>query len=272
MPGFVLEEPFPLARFHNTVGESDSKHFVVGLNSLESTLNNNTTSDDADFVAITVQGEGFKIYNTTDQKCTKSWTTPPGIAFVGPATHIDGGRDSDAVDYTYAIVASGPDVTKTEERKTVWLWKNTKSGDNEELDKTKKAFDEHIRAIHVSPSLHSHVIIVSESGSIELATKDLDRVTAKQKVQKNGTVVWSTAFVTSNAHTRPCCIPTSMVPSMSTIVVIISNVAGSDTYTIKLNYINVERRSIDTLTSIDIKLSEKPVAFTLDPTDGNLLF
>lgn len=63
MPGFVLEEPFPLARFHNTVGESDSKHFVVGLNSLESTLNNNTTSDDADFVAITVQGEGFKIYN-----------------------------------------------------------------------------------------------------------------------------------------------------------------------------------------------------------------
>ncbi|KAI8088451.1 hypothetical protein BDF21DRAFT_358172 [Thamnidium elegans] len=268
MPGFALEEPFPLARFHNTVGGSDSKHFVVGLNSLESTLNNNTASDDADFVAITVQGEGFKIYNTTDQKCTKSWTTPPGIAFVGPATHIDGGRDSDAVDYTYAIVASGPDVTKTEERKTVWLWKNTKSGDNEELDKTKKDFDEHIRAIHVSPSLHSHVIIVSESGSIELATKDLDRVTAKQKVQKNGTVVWSTVFVTSNAHTRPCCIPTSMVPSMSTIVVTINNVAGSDAYTIKLNYINVERRSIDTLVSINIKLSEKPVAFTLDPTDG----
>lgn len=63
MPGFVLEEPFPLARFHNTVGENDSKHFVVGLNSLESTLNNEAVSDDADFVAITVQGEGFKIYN-----------------------------------------------------------------------------------------------------------------------------------------------------------------------------------------------------------------
>jgi hypothetical protein len=65
MPGFVLEEPFPLARFHNTVGAADSKHFVVGLNSLESTLNNDSTErlDDADFVAITVQGEGFKIYN-----------------------------------------------------------------------------------------------------------------------------------------------------------------------------------------------------------------
>lgn len=65
MPGFVLEEPFPLVRFHNTVGENDSKHFVVGLNSLESALNNESTErlDDADFVAITVQGEGFKIYN-----------------------------------------------------------------------------------------------------------------------------------------------------------------------------------------------------------------
>jgi hypothetical protein len=57
---------------------------------------------------------------------------------------------------------------------------------------------------------------------------------------------------------------------MSTIVVTISNVAGSDVYTIKLNYVNVERRSIDNLTSIDVKLAEKPVAFTLDPTDGRL--
>lgn len=159
MPGFVLEEPFPLARFHNTVNNTDSEHFIVGLNSLETTLNNDSTDrvDDADFVAVTVQGEGFKVFNvnkqqeivlshysplfivqTTDQKCTKSWTTPPGIAFVGPATHIDGGRDSDAVDYTYAIVASGPDVTKSEERKLVWLWKNAKNGSNEEMDKTVK--------------------------------------------------------------------------------------------------------------------------------------
>lgn len=60
MPGFVLEEPFPLARFHNTIGEKDSKHFVVGLNALD-----NDASEDADSVAITVQGEGFKIYNVS---------------------------------------------------------------------------------------------------------------------------------------------------------------------------------------------------------------
>ncbi|RCI03738.1 hypothetical protein CU098_008706 [Rhizopus stolonifer] len=257
MPGFVLEEPFPLARFHNTVGEHDSKHFVVGLNALD-----NEASEDADFVAITVQGEGFKIYNTSDQKCTKSWTTPPGIAFVGPATHIDGGRDTDAVDYTYAIVASGPDVPKTEERKTVLLWKNTKNGDNEELDKTTKTFDEHIYAIHASPALSSHVIVISEHGSIELTTKDLDRSIAKQKAAaKSGSVFWSTVFVTSNAH---CCIPSSMVPAMSTMVVTVNSVPGSDTFVLKLNYVNIERRSID------IKLAEKPACFTLDPSDGRL--
>lgn len=115
--------------------------------------------------------------------------------------------------------------------------------------------------------MHSYVIIVSENGSIELATKDLDRLTAKQKAQENSTVIWSTVFVTSNAHTRPCCIPSSMVPSLSTIVVTVCK-ASNDTYTIKLNHVNVERRSIDLLTSIDIKLAEGPIDFTLDPTDG----
>lgn len=54
----------------------------------------------------------------------------------------------DAVDYTYAIVASGPDVTKSEERKSIWLWKNTKNADNEEMAKTKKAVNV---CIYVSP-------------------------------------------------------------------------------------------------------------------------
>lgn len=92
-------------------------------------------------------------------------------------------------------------------------------------------------------------------------------MTAKQKAQENCRVIWSNVFVTSNAHTRPCYVPSSMVPSMSTIVVTVCNMSA-DMYSIKLNYVNVERRSIDLLTSIDIKLEKEPVAFTLDPTDG----
>lgn len=59
-----------------------------------------------------------------------------------------GGRDTDAVDYTYAVVASGPDVTKSEERKSIWVWKNTKSGDNEELDKTTKTVKRNLLTNH----------------------------------------------------------------------------------------------------------------------------
>ncbi|KAI8970156.1 hypothetical protein BDF20DRAFT_106790 [Mycotypha africana] len=282
MPGFVLEEPFPLARFHNTVGENDIQFFTVGVNALESPsstlLNDDDSVDhnyDVDSVAITVQGEGFKVYNTTDQKCINSWITPPGIAFVGPATHITGGRDTEAVDYTYAIVASGPDVTEDEEGKIIWLWKNTRKGDNQELEKITKTFDEKMCAIHTSTALPSHVIMVGENGSIDLATKDLDRLTAKQKVQQNsGKVIWSTVLVTSNAHTRPCCIPTSMVPSMSTIVVTISSHTNKNEeanhYVMKLNHVNVERRSIDILTTTDLKLTAKPIAFTLEPNDGRI--
>ena len=100
-----------------------------------------------------------------------------------------------------------------------------------------------------------------------MATKDLDRSIAKQKPTNKSDIVWSNVFVTSNAH---CCIPSSMVPAMSTIVVTISHAFQSDLYSLKINYVNVERRSIDLLTAIDIKLSEKPTSFTLDPSDGRL--
>ncbi|KAG0760856.1 hypothetical protein G6F57_008100 [Rhizopus arrhizus] len=268
MPGFVLEEAFPLARFNKKIGENDGRLFKVGVNALESILDvtrDSDRSDIADYVAVTVQGEGFKIYNTMDQKCTQSWIAPPGVAFAGPATYQDGGQDPDSTDYTYAIIASSPELPKQEQLKTVWLWKNTKNNDNDSADHITKTFEERIHAIHISSALHSHVILISENGSIELNTKDLERLIAKQKAHKNTSVVWSTVFVTSNAH---CCIPSSVVPARSTIVVTINQSANH--YTVKLDYVNVERRSIDNLASMDIKLTEKPIAFTLDPNDGRL--
>lgn len=64
MPGFVLEKPLPLARFHNTVNCNDSKHIAVGLNSLKLTLDaESIDSEDAGLIAITLQGKDFKIYN-----------------------------------------------------------------------------------------------------------------------------------------------------------------------------------------------------------------
>lgn len=70
MPGFVLEEAFPLARFNKKIGENNSRLFTVGLNALESVLDTNRDSDRSDivdYVAVTVQGEGFKIYNVNER-------------------------------------------------------------------------------------------------------------------------------------------------------------------------------------------------------------
>jgi hypothetical protein len=64
MSGFVLEEPFPLARFQNTISSAESKPFIIGLNSLEQASSiDNDNGEESDLVAITVQGEGFKLYN-----------------------------------------------------------------------------------------------------------------------------------------------------------------------------------------------------------------
>ncbi|KAI8874599.1 hypothetical protein K501DRAFT_281171, partial [Backusella circina FSU 941] len=205
---------------------------------------------------------------TTNQKCVKSWTTPPGVNFSGPVIHRDGGQDPNAFDYTYAIVSSGPDITKAEENKTIWVWKSSKNNNNEEEDKTKKILEERISAIHLSPTLLSHVIIVNASGSVELATNDLDRLTAKQKTtNKDGDVVWSSVFVTSN-H-RACCIPSSMVPAGATMVITVTH-QHADLYTVKLNFVNVERRSIENVAKMELNLTERPVAFTFDAMDGKM--
>ncbi|KAI8090001.1 uncharacterized protein BX664DRAFT_334432 [Halteromyces radiatus] len=280
MPGFILEEGFPLARFQNTIGSTHMKNkFIVDLNPLCSTLSTNNTIEqsdtetatDADQVVVTIQGEGIKLYDTTAQKCLKSWTTPPGISFAHPAIYYPATGD-ETLNYTYALVDSGSDITQKEERKTIWMWKDAQN--NEEIassaNRVSKTFEQRIQAIHVSPSLRFNTIFVYENGSIDLVTKDLDRFTANYKNESNENVMWSTVFVTTSSHIRPCCIPNSMVPANSTIVVTICQAEGSDNYSVKLHYINEERRSINVAAEIDLNLKNKPVSFTLDSTLGIL--
>lgn len=64
----------------------------------------------------------------------KSWTTPPSIVFAGPAVHrLTSGSNDNNYDYTYAIISSGPDIPKEQERRVVWMWKDTRE-DNSTKD------------------------------------------------------------------------------------------------------------------------------------------
>ncbi|KAI9495131.1 hypothetical protein BDB00DRAFT_816053 [Zychaea mexicana] len=266
MPGIVLEEPFSIARFHNVIDSSDaSKQFTIGLNPLEHSIvadpNEESITDDSDLVLVAVQGEGIKLYSTADQKCIKSWTTPPGLVLGGSAIH----RVSESTDYTFALVTSGKDIPKKEHNRIVWMWKN--GTDN----RVAKTLDERIHSMHVSPALPSGVIFVNQNGSIALMNNDLDRTLAKTTSPISGTVVWSTVFVTTNPHVRPCCVSNSLVPVNSTIILTINaHDNSSDRYAIYLHYYNEERRSVVPLVKAEIALKEKPVAFTFDPTDGRI--
>ncbi|KAJ8659341.1 hypothetical protein O0I10_005056 [Lichtheimia ornata] len=268
MPGVTLEDPFPIARFHNAIPSAGvGKHFVVDLQPVDQPLaTEDDLSENQDQVLISVQSEGVKLYTTGDQKCLKSFTTPPGLVLAQPAVQ----RTIDETDYTFALVASGTDIPEKERNRIVWMWKSTQKS-NDTDNRVSKTFDDRIHMLHVSSALTSQIILVNENGSIVLANNDLDRILAKSSHTSAGPVVWSTVFVTSNPHARPCCVSNSLVPVNSTIILTINaDRNNANRYTVNLFYCNVERRSIDPMVKIDLTLKEKPVAFTFDPTDGRI--
>ncbi|CAO3596888.1 unnamed protein product [Absidia cylindrospora] len=277
MPGFVVEEGFPLAHFQNKIGSSNmNNNFIVDLNSCGFTSPSADHQDDQALdalnqVAVTIQGEGIKLYHTTAQKCLNSWTTPPGTLFGQPAVYSPISGD-ESLNYTYALIDAGSDITKKEERKTVWMWKEAHNNEKIASSATResKTFEQRIQSIHVSSSLRSNLILVYENGSIDLVSKDLARFAANYKAEKKEQVLWSTVFVTSSSHVRPCCIPNSMIPANSTIVVTVCQAKGSTKYTTKLYYINEERRSINIAVSTDLETKNTPVSFTFDATLGIL--
>ncbi|ORX57018.1 hypothetical protein DM01DRAFT_1303418 [Hesseltinella vesiculosa] len=271
MPGFVLEETFPLARYQNTVGFNKiNDNFIISLNTLTAAATATQTATDqtlegadhADHVLVTVQSEGIKLYDTTMQKCLKSWTIPPGLVLGQPALYCPAVAD-DSQSYTYVLIDSGSDITAQEQRKTVWLWK---SNQDDNSDKTVKKFDQRIQSLHAPASLHGNVILVNENGSIDLVCKDLDRHTTNYKAQADEKVIWSTNFTTTNSHIRPCCVPNSMAPANSTIVATV--VQHAKGYSLNLHHINEERRSIHLLANIEMAIKDTPVSITFDSTPG----
>ncbi|CAO3623493.1 unnamed protein product [Cunninghamella blakesleeana] len=237
MTGFILEEPFPLSKFQNNIGIKNSNQNFI----------------------------------TTVQKCLQSWTTPPGIQFGQPAIYHPSNGDTAASDYTYVLVDSGSDIIQNEERKTLWIWKGIQNNNNDNNaagNRVSKTFQDRIQGVHTSASLRSNVILVYENGSIDLISNDLDRLTANYKTKSDELVLWSSVFLTTSAHARPCCIPNSVVPANSTMVITLRKSKEAKKYTIKLHCINEERRSINETVKIDLELQNEPVAYTFDPTLG----
>ncbi|KAM3579651.1 hypothetical protein VKS41_008103 [Umbelopsis sp. WA50703] len=278
MPGFSLEEPYPLATFKSTASASVGQSFCVDALPIDACAPAADSSEpdnavESNLVAVTVQGEAIKLYNILDQNCVKSWSTPPSVVFNGPARILTKENEGSTDRYIYVAVTSGPDITSKEEGRVVWFWKDcddtvpVDSTQDAGLKKTTRMFEDKIQAVHVSPAMQSYVVLVNENGSVSLVTTDLGRVVAKGEPAKSGgKIVWSTAIIMPSVSGQTSFIPTSMVPMASTLVATLTKY--KDTYTFNILYINEERRSIDVLTSFDIQPDNEPVSYSLQPQKG----
>jgi len=278
MPGFTLEDPYPLATFKSTTSGAVSQRFCVDALPIDASAPSADSSEidsaaETNLVAVTVQGEAIKLYNISDQNCIKSWSTPPSVVFNGPARLLTKQNDNRLDRYIYAAVASGPDITAKEEGRVVWFWKDcddsvpVDSTQDAGLKKTTRMFEDRIQAVHVSPVLQPYILLVNENGSVSLVTTDLARVIAKgEPIKSAGSVVWSTTIVTPSLTGQASFIPTSMVPVASTLVATLTK--SNNTYTLTILYVNEERRSIDVLTSLDIESENELVSYSLQSQKG----
>lgn len=68
MPGFTLEDPYPLATFKSTTSGAVSQRFCVDALPIDASAPSADSSEidsaaETNLVAVTVQGEAIKLYN-----------------------------------------------------------------------------------------------------------------------------------------------------------------------------------------------------------------
>ncbi|RUS15226.1 hypothetical protein BC937DRAFT_92721, partial [Endogone sp. FLAS-F59071] len=137
MPSVILDDPYSLAAFTTTIPANLDHHLchvacvAADLSPASSAMSDADSTAESDLVAVTVQACSNKqavkqktyppsrsTFQTTDQKCIKSWSTPPNLTFACSAKY----HTKNASRHVYAVVASGSDVLPKEEGKVVWMW------------------------------------------------------------------------------------------------------------------------------------------------------
>ncbi|KAJ2161596.1 hypothetical protein GGF46_001366 [Coemansia sp. RSA 552] len=126
-------------------------------------------------VLATIQGEGIQIYSTTDSKCLRSWTFPPGLRFACPAKYLakynDEGEIGDS--YVYAVLDSGDGVDDTARGAVVWRWTDKGIGSVGLEDKLSATFSSSIFALVPGATAGDHMLAIHRDGSLTLADESL---------------------------------------------------------------------------------------------------
>ncbi|KAI1294080.1 hypothetical protein EDD11_008260 [Mortierella claussenii] len=294
-----IDDPFLLASFSSTTQRHQQQR-AVSCTPEGGDIAHNREDDSSSLLVVAIQGEGLQLFNTADQKCVLSYSTPPGYSFTGSAQTL---YKSDKLRNVYAVVAKGTDVPAKEEGKVVWMWKDessavaqtTASSSENAMEedvvksssarKTVHKFDRKIHQLFVSSLLPNHVVLTNVDGSISLVTEDLKRVVVtsdihatsetksskKEKKDSNAqdqtyTAAWAIAYNTTGSW-----IPsTALAHNTLVIMTIVESGAGKVAAT--LSYVNEEQRGFTKFGQVEIDTTAGSSGFAFDVRTGQLSF
>ncbi|KAF9544916.1 hypothetical protein EC957_011541 [Mortierella hygrophila] len=298
-----VNDPFLLASFSSTTHHHQQQQ-AVSCSTEERDITPTNNDEDSGLLVVAVQGEGVQLYNTADQKCILSYSTPPGYSFAGSAQTLH----KSTLRHVYAVVAKGTDVTAKDEGKTVWMWKEESSTpssvaaaadsdmavDTVKSSSARKAvqkFDRKIHQLLVSALLPNHIILANADASISLVTGDLKRVintkellaasttttttTTKSKRDKKdatpaqdttGHMVWASSFNTTGSWIS------SNALARQTFVIMTVVESANNKLTVTLSYVNEEHRGFSTFGSVELETAAGASGFAFDVKAGQFSF
>ncbi|KAF9096653.1 hypothetical protein BGX29_008477 [Mortierella sp. GBA35] len=295
-----VNDPFLLASFSSTTHHHQQQQ-AVSCSPEERDITPADQDDDAGLLVVAIQGEGIQLYNTADQKCILSYSTPPGYSFAGSAQTLY----KSTLRHVYAVVAKGTDITAKDEGKVVWMWKEELStpssvaaaADSDmavdtvtssSAQKSVHKFDHKIHQLFVSALLPNHIILANEDASISLVAGDLKRVINTKELltptttttkpgkkdkkdtttaqDKSGNLIWATSFSTTRSW-----IPSNVLARQILIIMTIVE-SGNGKLTVTLSYVNEEHRGFSTLGAVEIETAAGASGFAFDVKTGQLSF
>ncbi|KAH7053649.1 hypothetical protein BKA57DRAFT_390563 [Linnemannia elongata] len=264
-----VNDPFLLASFSSTTHHHQQQQ-AVSCSPEERDTTPANYEEDSGLLVVAVQGEGVQLYNTADQKCILSYSTPPGYSFAGSAQTLH----KSTLRHVYAVVAKGTDVTAKDEGKTVWMWKEESSTPSSvaasaDSDMALDTFDHKIHQLFVSALLPNHIILANTDASISLVTGDLkrrDKKDATPTQDTTGSMVWATSFNTTGSWIS------SNALARQTFVIMTVIESANGKLTVTLSYVNEEHRGFSTFGSVELETAAGASGFAFDVKAGQFSF
>ncbi|KAK5816955.1 hypothetical protein F5H01DRAFT_276649 [Linnemannia elongata] len=264
-----VNDPFLLASFSSTTHHHQQQQ-AVSCSPEERDTTPANYEEDSGLLVVAVQGEGVQLYNTADQKCILSYSTPPGYSFAGSAQTLH----KSTLRHVYAVVAKGTDVTAKDEGKTVWMWKEESSTPSSvaasaDSDMALDTFDHKIHQLFVSALLPNHIILANTDASISLVTGDLkrrDKKDATPAQDTTGSMVWATSFNTTGSWIS------SNALARQTFVIMTVIESANGKLAVTLSYVNEEHRGFSTFGSVELETAAGASGFAFDVKAGQFSF